>query len=71
MIYGKVSKRVMGQMDRSGMEDLGLIAKLMYGYILSNTSVLTVAETSFVLIAGLVPQDVCFLQVSTSKFQHY
>ena len=57
-IYGKVSKRVMGQMDRSGTEDLGLTARLMYGYILSNTGVLTAAETSFVLLAGLIPQDV-------------
>ena len=57
-IYGKVSKRVMGQMDRSGTEDLGLTARLMYGYLLSNTSVLTAAETSYVLMAGLIPQDV-------------
>ena len=57
-IYGKVSKRVMGQMDRSGTEDLGITARLMYGYILSNTSVLTAAESSLVLIAGLIPQDV-------------
>ncbi|SPN98799.1 uncharacterized protein DNG_01840 [Cephalotrichum gorgonifer] len=58
MVYGKVAKRIMGQMDRSGTEDLGLTARLMYGYILSNTSVLSPAETSFVLIAGLIPQDV-------------
>ena len=57
-VYGKVSKRVMGQMDRSGTEDLGLTARLMYGYILSNTTVLTPAESSFVLMAGLIPQDV-------------
>ncbi|KAL8997283.1 MAG: hypothetical protein Q9188_006368 [Gyalolechia gomerana] len=38
-IYGKVSKRVMGQMDRSGTEDLGITARLMYGYILSNDAV--------------------------------
>ncbi len=57
-VYGKVSKRVMGQMDRSGTEDLGLTARLMYGYILSNTSVLTAAESSFVLVACLIPQDV-------------
>jgi len=57
-IYGKVSKRVMGQMDRSGTEDLGLTARLMYGYVLSNTNVLSQAESSFVLIAGLIPQDV-------------
>ena len=48
----------MGQMDRSGTEDLGITARLMYGYILSNTSVLTAAESSLVLIAALIPQDV-------------
>ncbi|KAL8999698.1 MAG: hypothetical protein Q9169_001515 [Polycauliona sp. 2 TL-2023] len=57
-IYGKVSKRVMGQMDRSGTEDLGITARLMYGYILSNTEVLSPVESSFVLLAGLIPQDV-------------
>ncbi|KAI9817747.1 MAG: hypothetical protein M1827_000866 [Pycnora praestabilis] len=57
-VYGKISKRVMGQMDRSGTEDLGITARLMYGYLLSNTNVLTAAESSFVLIAGLIPQDV-------------
>jgi alkylhydroperoxidase/carboxymuconolactone decarboxylase family protein YurZ len=57
-IYGKITKRVMGQMDRSGTEDLGLVARLMYGYVLSNTSVLSAAETSFVMVAGLIPQDV-------------
>jgi hypothetical protein len=57
-VYGKISKRVMGQMDRSGTEDLGVTARLMYGYLLSNTGVLNERETSFVLVAGLVPQDV-------------
>ena len=57
-VYGKVSKRVMSQMDRSGTEDLGITARLMYGYILSNTNVLSASETSFVLVAGLIPQDV-------------
>ncbi|KAL1619310.1 hypothetical protein SLS56_010148 [Neofusicoccum ribis] len=57
-LYGKVSKRVMGQMDRSGTEDLGLTARLMYGYILSNEKVLDAKETSFAAIAGLIPQDV-------------
>ena len=45
-------------MDRSGTEDLGLVARLMYGYILSNTRILSASESSFVLIAGLIPQDV-------------
>ncbi len=57
-VYGKITRRVMGQMDRSGTEDLGLMARLMYGYVLSNTAVLSPAETSFVMIAGLIPQDV-------------
>ncbi|KAH7198683.1 AhpD-like protein [Fusarium flagelliforme] len=57
-IYGKISKRIMGQMERSGAPDLGLLARLTYGYVLSNTDVLTAAETSFVLIASLIPQDV-------------
>lgn len=45
-------------MERSGTEDLGLVAKLMYGYVISNTGVLSPVETSWVLIAGLIPQDV-------------
>ena len=45
-------------MDRSGTEDLGITARLMYGYIFSNTNVLSARETSFVLVAGLIPQDV-------------
>ncbi|EKG18309.1 Carboxymuconolactone decarboxylase [Macrophomina phaseolina MS6] len=57
-LYGKISRRVMGQMDRSGTEDLGLTARLMYGYILSNEKILDAKETSFVAIAGLIPQDV-------------
>ncbi|KAI9833508.1 MAG: hypothetical protein M1819_003667 [Sarea resinae] len=57
-LYGKVSKRIMGQMDRSGTEDLGVTARLMYGYLLSNTNVLTAAESSFVVMAGLIPLDV-------------
>lgn len=56
--YGKIAARVMGQMDRSGTEDLGLLARLFYGYLLSNLRVLGPAESSWVLIAGLIPQDV-------------
>lgn len=57
-IYGNISRRIMGQLDRSGAPDLGLLARMTYGYVLSNTDVLTPAETSFVLIASLIPQDV-------------
>lgn len=56
--YGKVSGRVMTSLDHSGTEDLGLAVRLAYGYLLSTTAVLSAAETSFVMIAGLIPQDV-------------
>ncbi|KAH8815614.1 carboxymuconolactone decarboxylase [Xylogone sp. PMI_703] len=56
-VYGKVSERVMGQMDKSGTEDLGLVARLVYAYILSDISILSESESSFVLIAALIPQD--------------
>ena len=71
-VYGKVSERVMGQMDRSGTEDLGVVARLVYGYLLSNTNVLTPAESSFVLLAGLIPQDVCirFLLIGLELISH-
>lgn len=46
-VYGKVTNRVMGQMDRSGTEDLGLLARLEYGYVLSPVGLLSAAETSY------------------------
>ena len=46
-VYGKVTNRVMGQMDRAGTEDLGLMARLEYGYVLSPSNILSPAETSF------------------------
>ncbi|KAK2602691.1 hypothetical protein N8I77_009201 [Diaporthe amygdali] len=56
--YGKVAGRVMTSLDYCGTEDLGLAVRLAYGYVLSTTEVLSEAETSFVMIAGLIPQDV-------------
>lgn len=56
--YGKVAKQVMHQMDHSGTEDLGVVARMYYSYVFSNTSVLSAVETSYVLIAALIPQDV-------------
>lgn len=56
--YGKVADTVMENMEESGTEDLGATARLIYGYIVSNTTVLSAMETSFILIAGLIPQDV-------------
>lgn len=57
--YGKVAERVITALDHSGTEDLGLAVRLTYGYVLSTTAILAEAETSFVMIAGLIPQDVC------------
>lgn len=59
-IYGKISGRVTKMMKDSGTEDLDIIAKLSYAFVLSNTTVLDQAETSYVLIAALIPQDVSF-----------
>ena len=57
-VYGKVSQRVMGQLASSA-SDLALVARLEYGYILSARSdILNPVETSCVLLAGLIPQDV-------------
>ena len=56
--YGKVAVRVMGQMDGCGTEDLGAVARLAYGYVLSAPALLEPRECSFVLLAGLIPQDV-------------
>lgn len=56
--YGKVAERVITALDHSGTEDLGLAVRITYGYVLSTTAVLSDAETSFVMIAGLIPQDV-------------
>lgn len=56
-VYGKIAARVTSMMKISGTEDLDLIAKLMYAFVLSNTKILDQAETSYVLIAALIPQD--------------
>jgi hypothetical protein len=46
-VYGKVADKVMGQMDWSGTEDLGLLARLDYGFVLSPCGILPEKETSF------------------------
>lgn len=56
--YGKVAKRVMDSLDHCGTEDLGLAVRITYGYVLSTTAILSEAETSYCMIAGLIPQDV-------------
>jgi hypothetical protein len=46
-VYGKVRGQVMSNMEQSGTEDLGLLAKLEYGYVLSPTGVLNAPDTSY------------------------
>ena len=48
----------MAIVDNSGAPDLGITARLIYSYFLSNTAILIAAESSFVGIAGMIPQDV-------------
>jgi len=43
---------------RNSYDDLGVVAELLYGHVLSNTEVIGKRDTSFCLIAGLIPQDV-------------
>lgn len=57
-VYRDNAEEVLKLIDYSGTEDLGLIVRLLYGYILSNTAILSPVETSFVLIAAILPQDV-------------
>lgn len=64
--YGKVAERVMTSLDHCGTEDLGLAVRLTYGYVLSPTAILSEAETSFVMIAGLIPQDVSSCALKSS-----
>jgi alkylhydroperoxidase/carboxymuconolactone decarboxylase family protein YurZ len=58
-LYGKIAHRVQHQLDGCGTEDLGHVARLQYGFILSGgNGILSDKETSFTVLAGLVPQDV-------------
>lgn len=57
-VYGKLARRIQSRLDSSGTEDLGLATRLVYGHFISNTKILSPMETSLVMIAGLIPQDV-------------
>jgi alkylhydroperoxidase/carboxymuconolactone decarboxylase family protein YurZ len=56
--YGKVAGKIINDADSSGCPDLSTLIKLIYGYIVSDISVLNPMETSFAIVAGLIPQDV-------------
>ncbi|KAI9821541.1 MAG: bifunctional AP-4-A phosphorylase/ADP sulfurylase [Phylliscum demangeonii] len=58
-VYGRAARPVMRQMrETSGAPDLAALVRLLYGHVLSNTDTLSALETSWVMIAALVPQDV-------------
>lgn len=57
-VYGKINKRVLGQMS-TAYPDLGYWAMYhVYGPLLSYTGILGPKETSLVVCASLIPQDV-------------
>ncbi|VVT44642.1 uncharacterized protein SAPINGB_P000484 [Magnusiomyces paraingens] len=57
-VYGKINKRVMSQMS-TAYPDLGYYAlNHVYAPLLSYTGILGPKETSLVVIASLIPQDV-------------
>ncbi|KAK6511112.1 hypothetical protein TWF481_000034 [Arthrobotrys musiformis] len=57
-LYGPtISKKVLTNLQKSS-PDLQILATWIYALILSEGTVLTPRETSFVLIASLIPQDV-------------
>lgn len=47
----------MGSMSNS-YDDLGVVAELMYAHVFSNVEVIGARDTSLLLIAGLIPQNV-------------
>ncbi|KAK9478203.1 AhpD-like protein [Lipomyces japonicus] len=57
-VYGKVSKRVIGQMGTAYPDLAQYALQHVYGPLLSYTEILSARETSFVVIACLIPQDV-------------
>ncbi|KAF3912250.1 hypothetical protein AA313_de0201398 [Arthrobotrys entomopaga] len=57
-LYGpKISRKVLTNLQKSS-PDLQILATWIYALILSESTVLSPKETSFALIAALVPQDV-------------
>ncbi|KAK6331578.1 hypothetical protein TWF718_002127 [Orbilia javanica] len=57
-LYGPtISKKVLANLQKSS-PDLQILATWIYALILSEGTVLTPRETSFVLISALIPQDV-------------
>ena len=60
-IYRDATGKILELLETSGTKDLAILIRyVVYGHVLSNESILNAVETSFVLIAALIPQDVRF-----------
>ncbi|KAK9466408.1 AhpD-like protein [Lipomyces arxii] len=57
-VYGKVSRRVLSQMNTAYPDLAQYAVQHVYSPLLSFTSILSAKETSYVIIACLIPQDV-------------
>jgi len=57
-LYGPIAPSMIAGMDHSGCSDLGITTRLIYGYFFSNPELLSAAESSFMGIAAMIPQDV-------------
>ncbi|ANZ73327.1 BA75_00376T0 [Komagataella pastoris] len=57
-VYGKISNRVMGQMNTAYPDLWQYTFNHVYAPLLSFTDVLSIKETSLVVISCLIPQDV-------------
>jgi hypothetical protein len=57
-VYGPNSHKLMHIMNASGTPDLGATGRLMYGFLLSHTNVLSAKETMFVTMSGAIVCDV-------------
>ncbi|EEB07542.1 fungal protein [Schizosaccharomyces japonicus yFS275] len=56
--YGKVTQRVLDSMTNSSLDLANLAIDYAYGKVLSYSGVISPLETSFVIIAALIPLDV-------------
>lgn len=57
-VYGKISRRVQGQMSSAYPDLCDYAINHVYGPLLSHTAILGPKETSLVVVACLIPQDV-------------
>lgn len=57
-VYGKICGRVAQQLEHASPDLYSLTMHAIYGQVLSYSDILSPRETSFVVLAALIPQDV-------------